>query len=713
MLNLDSYLTLDEKAIAATNLCDRFSKEDLSRIGSHVFDLYESDKSSRADWERRTEAAMDLAMQVQKDKSFPWPGCSNIAFPLVTIAALQFHARAYPAIVNGRSVVQCRTIGPDPEGVLEKRARRISEHMSWQLLEQDEEWEEGVDRLLINVPIVGCAFKKSYYDADKGHNVSTVVLAKDFVINYWAKSVIGAPVKTHIIHLERNVLHSRMLSGVYEDYRDEAWYGQPPTITVTEQQQRADNRAGMVPPASTDNTPFTCYEQHLSLDLDDDGYAEPYIITIESSTQSVLRIVCRFSRESDIDRTASNEIIRIRATEYFTKIPFIPSPDGSIYDTGFGVLIGPLNESTNSAINQLFDAGTMSNTAGGFLGRGAKIRGGVYQFSPFTWNRVDSTGDDLSKSMVPLPVREPSAVLFNLLNLLIDYTNRISGSTDMLAGENPGQNTPAETSRAMVEQGQKIYSAIFKRIWRAFKHEFTKLYQLNGIFLPMRTPFGDGGQFVLREDYTDSPASVVPVADPTISSDGARFAKARMVREAASSAPGYNTDEVEREYLRTLGVENIDKIFPGSAGQEPAKDVKIQVQELKMQQANAELEFRKLTFVMNMQEQQRLNAAKIVELNAKAMKLSEEARTTETTQRIQAFNAAIGALKENNAQLHSQIDTMMKDMNNDGIKDSDARGGIIQSLVGPSSNQGPEALPTPPPGEPEGTMGGGDILSGV
>ncbi len=713
MLNLDTPLKLNKAAIEASNLCDRFELADLSRIGAYVFDCYKTDKDSRKDWERRTEAAMDLAMQVQQDKSFPWQGCSNIAFPLVTIAALQFHARAYPAIVNGRSVVQCRTIGPDPDGTLDKRARRISEHMSWQLLEQDEEWEEGVDRLLINVPIVGCAFKKSYYDADKGHNVSTLVLAKDFVINYWAKSVNGALVKTHIIPLSRNTLHSRMISGVYEDYRDADWYKLPPTVNTSEQQQRADNRSGVTAPTPDDNTPFQCLEQHISLDLDNDGYAEPYIITIEESTQSVLRIVCRFEREEDIDRTASGEIIRIRATEYFTKIPFIPSPDGSIYDTGFGVLIGPLNESTNSAINQLFDAGTMSNTAGGFLGRGAKIRGGVYQFSPFGWNRVDSTGDDLRKSLVPLPVREPSAVLFNLLNLLIDYTNRISGSTDMLAGENPGQNTPAETSRAMVEQGQKIYSAIFKRIWRAFKHEFTKLYQLNGVYLKTKAPFGDAGQFVLREDYTDSVASVVPVADPTISSDGARFAKARLVREAASSAAGYNNDEVEREYLRTLGVENIEKIFPGSAGMEPAKDVKLQIQELKMQQAERELEFKKLSFIANMQEQQRMNAAKIVELNAKAMKLSEDARTVETSQRIQAFNAAIGALKENNAQLHSQIDTMMKDMNNDGIADDVSRGRIVQGLAGPPSNQGPEAVSPETPTGSDGTMGGGELLGSV
>ncbi len=205
----------------------------------------------------------------------------------------------------------------------------------------------------------------------------------------------------------------------------------------------ADRRTGKNAPEGNTNTPFTCLEQHCWLDLDDDGYAEPYVVTIEENSQAVLRIVSRWDREEDVERDSKNRIISINPMEYFTKIPFIPSPDGGIMDIGFGVLLGPLNESVNSAINQMFDSGTLSNTAGGFLGRGAKIRGGVYQFAPFSWNRVDSTGDDLRKNIFPLPVREPSAVMFQLLGMLIDYTNRISGATDMLTGVNPGQNTPA------------------------------------------------------------------------------------------------------------------------------------------------------------------------------------------------------------------------------------------------------------------------------
>src|SRR5215510_6583878 len=224
MLNLRTKLTLNKETIDSPNLCDRFEEDDLRAIGEAVWDSYNADCQSREPWLRRTTSAMDLALQVQKDKNFPWPGCSNIAFPLVTIAALQFHSRAYPAIVNGSDLVKCRVIGPDPDGMKAARADRVSCHMSWQLLEQDQTWEEQQDRALLNVPIVGCAFKKSYYDSGKGHNVSDLVLSKDLVINYWARNVEDCPVKTHKIPFTRNKIHSRILEGTFRDVRKENWY---------------------------------------------------------------------------------------------------------------------------------------------------------------------------------------------------------------------------------------------------------------------------------------------------------------------------------------------------------------------------------------------------------------------------------------------------------------------------------------------------------
>lgn len=661
MFKMSNTLVLSQETIQSPNLCDQFSDQDLDRLGVWAYDNYKRDLESRSAWLRRNEAGMDLAMQLQKEKTFPWAGCANIKFPLVTIAAMQFHARAYPAIVNGRSVVQCRVLSSDEEGIAQKRADLISRHMSWQLLEQDEGWEEEQDRALLNISIVGCGFKKSRYDPGLRHNVSEFVSAKDLVINYWARSVDSARVKTQIVPMFSNDIYERVKSGAFRDVLSEDWYTTGTKVSAAVD-ERKDARTGMTQPSDDPNAPFICLEQHCWLDLDCDGYEEPYIVTFEEESQKILRIVCRFERPEDVEYNKQGEVVRIHATEYFTKLPFVPSPDGGIYDIGFGVLLGPLNESVNSALNQLFDAGTISNTAGGFLGRGAKLKGGVLSFQPFSWNRVDATGDDLRKSIFPLPVREPSSVMYQLLGLLIDYTNRISGATDMLVGENPGQNTPAETSRAMLEQGQKIYSAIFKRIWRSMKQEFKKLFVLNGLYLPDRSTFGDGIA-IRREDYAVGMASVVPAADPTIESDGARFARATLVREAAATNPGYNVDEVERNYLRELKIDNIDQLYPGQAGMEPTEDVKITIQRMKNEHLGMQLQQEQMKFIITMQETRRLNDAKIAELSAKAAVLEAQARSEPEKQAVAAFRAAIEAMREQNQQVNNDLDRMMEQFN--------------------------------------------------
>jgi chaperonin GroES len=705
MLNLSQTITLDKAAIASPNLCDKFDREDLNRIGVWVHECYERDLQSREGWYRRTEAAMDLALQVQKQKTFPWPGCSNIAFPLVTIAALQFHSRAYPAIVNGRKVVNCRVVGPDPDGSQTKRANRIADHMSWQLLEQDQCWEEEEDRALINVPIVGVAWKKTYFDPSKGHNVSHLVLARDLVVDYWAKSIEDAPTKTHVIPMFRNDIYERVKRGTYFDVLEESWFKSDATPYAGPNKHRQDKRDGADQPQANHNTPFTLLEQHCSLDLDGDGYAEPYIVTIEESTQTVVRIVTRFDRIEDIEYTKDGKsIIKVRPLEYFTKIPFIPNPDGSIMDIGFGTLIGPLNESVNSTINQLFDAGTMANTAGGFLGRGAKIRGGIYTFNPFEWNRVDSTGDDLRKNIFPLPVREPSTVMFQLLTFIVEYTNRISGTTDMSVGENPGQNTPAETARTMVEQGQKVYSAIFKRIWRGLKHEFDKMYVLNSIHLDESVKYGSSGAAIAREDYAAGAASVVPVADPTITSDAAKLNQAMLVREAAASAPGYDQDVAERMYLEALQVDNIDTLFPGAASMPPPPpDVKIQIEQMRLQSKAADLEFRQRSFMITMQQTQMLNNGKIAEMQAKTFKLMEEGKSETEKNRINAFNASIQAIREENNQIQSQIQSVLESMKHE--REDQSGRGTVPGVAATPGNQIADAVGLPKEGDIEGGLG--------
>jgi len=681
VLTLTKHIKLDKEALTSPNLADRFEPEDLKRVGLWAQDGYRRDLGTRTKWAQRMNAAMDLAMQIQKGKSFPWEGCSNVAFPLVTIATMQYHARAYPSIIDGTQVVKMRVLGDDPDGALKARADRVSTYMSWQVLEEDEGWEEGQDSLLINYAVMGTAFKKSYRDSSKGRNASELVFARDLVLDYWTASLPDCPRMTHVIPLYRNEIYEKAKRGEFCDVLEEAWYKATPADRTTEAsiQAEKDNRAGTSKPQGDETTPFITLEQHVSVDLDGDGYAEPYIITIEDSTGTVLRIVTNFERVEDIERKGVNaagtpgwwndEIIKITPLQYFTRYVFLPSPDGGIYGLGFGILLGPLNEAVNSLINQLVDAGTMATTAGGFLARSAKMRSGTYRFSPLEWKRVDASGDDLQKSIYPLPVREPSNVLFQLLGLLIEYTNRISGTTETLVGENPGQNTPAETSRTMLEQGEKVYSAIFKRCWRSMKEEFKKLYKLNGMYMEESVKFGQG-KGVMRSDFLSDPRAIVPAADPNITSRAQKVQLASTLKQVAYTTPGYNYVEAEKNWLHAMGVEGADVLYPGP-GKTPkdlpplgGEDPKITVAKIKAeadtQTKMAKLQVDQALFAQELMHTYELNQAKIMELMASAEYIMADAENLKDDKVIKRINAHVEMMRQQNAQVLERARTMLE-----------------------------------------------------
>jgi chaperonin GroES len=691
-LRLTKYIKIDESVASAKNLCDRFEDDDLDTIGKLVWDGYSRDKQSREKWEKRMQAGMDLAMQIQKEKTFPWPNSSNVVFPLVTIASLQFSARSYSNIIQGTDVVRYRVIGEDPMGQAKERADRISTHMSYQVLEEDTAWEEQHDRLLINLAIVGCNFIKTYFSPQLGHNVSELVMARDLVLDYYAKSVEACARKTHIVPLYRNEIYERCVSGVFKDVREETWFNGMPKQPDSDPKQ--DNRFGQMPPIPDEDTPFKTLEQHRLLDLDDDGYSEPYIVTIEEASKKVLRIVARWESEADVQRRGK-EIERITASEYFTKYSFIPAPDGGIYDLGFGVFIGPLNEAVNSGINQLIDNGTMQNSSGGFLGRGAKIRGGVYTFAPWEWKRVDSTGDDLRKSIIPRPDAQPSAVMFQLLELLINYTDRLAGTVDQMVGENPGQNTPAETSRNTMEQGMQVYSMIFKRVWRSMKEEFKKLHKLNSMYLPQKQSFGTGKSYALREDYKGNADLVVPVADPNIVSRATRIAQAGGMRTAAMQVPGYNVPEVEKNFLRALGVEEVDKFYPGADKVPPLPNPKAALEQLKLQGKQMEVQAKVQMFKMQLMEERRKMNAEIAKLEAEALKLMADAQVEHAALRLEMFDKIINAFKIRSDMINERLEA---------LKGEEGDGGGVQKLESGPGNAGLLQAPAQVPAGANGAM---------
>ena len=689
--------TLDLKEVVKhPNLAELLSESDLAKLGKEVWEGWDIDRQSREPWEQKTKMALDLALQVAESKTFPWQGASNVKFPLVTIAAMQFHARAYPALLPGPDVVKCSVVGSDPDQSKSERAKRVADHMSFQILEEDEDWEEHMDKALLHQAIVGCAFKKTYFNPSLGHNVSEHVLAKDLYVSYYASSLDKAPRITQVLFFSENDLYERFNRGVFLDWNRDA---RPQITANTVLEEAKDNSQGTVKPGDDPATPYRILEQHTWIDLDGDGYKEPYIVYLREDNRLVLRIVARF-KSASIEYGKNKQVVSILADQYFTKFSFVPSPDGGFYDLGFGALLGPLNESINTSVNQLIDAGTLSNTAGGFLGRGVKFRSGDNSFKPFEWKRVDSTGDDLRKGVFPLPVREPSPVLFNLLSLLIDYGERIGMAVDPLVGKNPGQNTPAETSRNMIAEGQRIFNAIFKRTYRGLKEEFRKWYKLNSFFLEDQSQYFsiNFGQerTVLRQDYYENPKTIVPAADPNMVSDEHKLVQAQLLKQAAMQTQGYDKYEVEKIYLKALRIQDIEKIFPDPKGKDaikPQPHPKVMVEMMKNQVKQLDIQLKSKLAQAKLMEEAEVNRAKIAKLEAEAVKIRAEAQAVGDNTKIAAMDAMIGAAKSRQDGLLKAMDILMSiEKDTQGGKDSGGAGGVPPVGAEPS-NAGVPAIP--------------------
>lgn len=679
-LNIDTILDSD-------NIAESMDADDLDYIGDCVFNEYENDKNSRSEWETRYADAMEMAMQVTQQKTFPWPNASNVKFPLITIAALQYHARAYPALVPGENVVKARIIGDDTDGSKMARAKRVTDHMDFQVTEEDTQWEESMDKMLLVQPILGSAFKKTYFDTSKGHNVSELVFPKDLVVNYYTTSLETASRVTHVIYLTRNQCYERQKAGLFCEFTEGKTPTPPKADAITASR---DEEQGITPPPLDADTPYTILEQHRLLDLDGDGYAEPYIVWLREDTKQVLRIVARFLKENVTYTKDGEHIQSIKAEHFFTKFPFIPSPDGGFYDMGFGLLLGSLNHAIDTAINQMIDQGTMYSTSGGFLSRGVRVRGGDYTFRPNEFKRTDTSAEELSKGIVPLPTREPSSVLFQLLGLMIEYGTKIGMATDPLVGQNPGQNTPAETSRNTIAQGEKVFNGIYKRTYRSLKEEFRKLYHLNYLYADILAPNGKyeyGGGYALYEDYFESDKSIVPAADPNVSSETQQVAQATTVYQLSANTPGFDRYQATKRLLQALKVSDIEQIFPDPKGPNaipPQPNPKILIEQAKEQTKQLKIQTEKDIKLAQLAQEAEHAQAEMVKLEAEAILALAKARETDNGHAIALINTMLGAAKQRQEGVLSMIHTLLKQKEVENNADSTAMGRMAK----PKRNSG-------------------------
>lgn len=578
-INLDALFSPDYKH--AANLCGAVDEDDVKRISVQIQDGYNADVQSRYDWVKRNALAMNLALQVKENKTSPWMNCSNVKFPLVTVAALQYQARAYPALINDNDLVKHRVWGEDPDGEKHRIADRRSAHMSWQLLEQDEDWEEETAALFLIQAITGNVYRKKVFDPVRGRIISRLVLPSNFVTNYYTKSIRTSPRYTEIFYLTPNEIRQRQLDGRFVE-RD---LPLPQVDTNKSELDIArDRRQGINEPPADSATPCNTGEQYCWLDLDGDEFEEPYIVTFDLSTGQVWRIVPRFSPKRVKRR--NDAVYEIEAIEVYKKYGFVPSPDGGFYDLGMGALLGPINDSVNTAFNQAFDAMSMKTMGGGFVGRGFKSKSGTFTFAPNTWHPLDTPGDDIRKNIMPLPVADPPALLLQMVQFLVAYAERIVSATDLQVGENIGQNTPAETSRTMDTNGSRVYSSLWKGTWRAFKGELRLQEDLNSLFLEEDKDFEfltKGATALIRpDDYRQGGISISPAADPHVVSDTQAVQQAAFVADRAFSVPGHNKYKAQLRLYKAMKIPAIDEVFPPPMQQnpqtgqmEPAQDIQM------------------------------------------------------------------------------------------------------------------------------------------
>jgi len=634
------------------NLAEYLDKDDLEHIGLEIVQNYEDDLVSRREWEKVNEEALKLALQVMEEKTFPWRGASNVKFPLLTVASLQFASRAYPALIKPPEIVRCKARGPDPDGTKRKAAECISAHMSYQVLDEDLGWEEEHDKLTTCLSIVGTCFKKTFFDPVAGHNRAQLVLPQDLVINYWTTSMTDADRMTHRFRIWDREVTSRMRKQYYLE-QDLGEAERPEALD-------SDERTKLEPPVG--EGPRLILEQHCFLDLDDDDYPEPYIVTVDKSSGKVLRIAARWER---IERDSAGRFAEIVPTQHFVKYGFVPSPDGGFYDLGWGALLGPINESVNTLINQLIDSGTLQNGNSGFIGRGARMQGGTMRFQPFEWKRVNVAGGTLKESIVPLPVNSPSPVLFQLLGLLVTYGERISSVTDIMTGDNPGQNTPAYNAQQMMEQGMKVFVGIFKRMYRSMGEEFRLLYRLNRKYMPESDVIRTGGEdlTVLRKYYQMiDDGSIRPAADPNSIMAETNIRKNMFVAERATMIPGYDPVQVELKLLEAMDITDVDKLFPlnpdGSLKYPPKPNPEIEVKIAEEQRRALDSRDRIANDRMNTQIKAHLAQGQLAEMEANTLYLLAKAKAEGGNMDIQRMELMLKAVSDKRQGMERVLEHM-------------------------------------------------------
>ncbi|MDA9266686.1 hypothetical protein N9P69_01700 [Gammaproteobacteria bacterium] len=550
------------------NLADVVSDSELAKIYIDLTSAIDSDRSSREDWEKTyTDGLKYLGMKFDETRSEPFEGASGVTHPLLGEAVTQFQAQAYKELLPAGGPVKTQVVGAYDSAV-EEQAQRVREFMNYEILHVMEEYDEDLDQMLFYLPLAGSAFKKVYYDENLQRPVSKFVAPEDLIVPYYTTDLESCPRITHVIKMPENDIRKLQAIGFYKKFDMQPDDDANDYSSLNTEKEKLE---GMEPSYDTGEV-CMLYEIHCNLDLEgfedvdengeESGVKLPYIVTIDSNTENVLSIRRNFLEEDPM----RNKI------EYFVHFKFLPGL--GFYGFGLSHMIGGLSKASTSILRQLIDAGTLANLPAGFKTRGIRIRNEDEPIQPGEFRDVDAPAGSLRDAIQPLPFKEPSATLLNLLGLLVSSGQRFASIAEIAVGEGNSQ-APVGTTLALMEKSTKVLSAIHKRLHNAQKKEFSLLAKIFSDSLPPTYPYQvSGGQNEIKQSDFDGKVDIFPVSNPDIFSTSQRIVMAQEMMQLVQSNPDIHGPggvyEAYRRMYSSLGVDNIDSLLLPPPPSEPS-----------------------------------------------------------------------------------------------------------------------------------------------
>ena len=537
------------------NLADVLDEQTLGELSSDLIAQYEEDNDSRAEWEEGYVKGLDLLGIKYEERTQPFAGASGVTHPLIAESVTQFQAQCYKELLPAGGPVKTQIIGLKDQA-REEQATRVKDFMNYQITEVMEEFDTDTDQMLFYLPLSGSTFKKVYYDPLKQRAVSMFVPAEDMVIPYSATDLTTSSRVTHVLRMDENQVRKMQVAGEYKDIELSSSYDDSDG-SVKEKVRELDGAEK----SHTDDI-YTILEMHVDLDIegfeDRDPMGEPtgiklpYIVTLDKGSGEILSIRRNYEFDDPLKRKR----------QYFVHYKFLPGL--GFYGFGLIHMIGGLGRAATSILRQLIDSGTLANLPAGFKARGLRIRNDDEPLNPGEFRDIDAPGGDIRSSIIPLPFKEPSGTLAQLLGSLIDAGRRFVSIADQQVGQNMGKEMPVGTTVALLERGMKVMSAIHKRLHYAQKQEFRLLSNVLAENLPPEYPYDvSGGNRQVKQTDFDGRVDIIPVSDPNIFSMAQRVTLAQTQLQLAQSNPQvHNLYQAYRRMYLALEVQNIDEVLP-------------------------------------------------------------------------------------------------------------------------------------------------------